>query len=114
MDLLKRSLAPLPDAAWKMLDETVARVLKAHLSARTLVDFHGPLGGDFAAVNIGQLQATGQAPNNVPWGVRGVLPLVETRVPLIMMFISPQALLIPPVVLCWNLAKKCFFPANQS
>jgi uncharacterized linocin/CFP29 family protein len=81
MDMLKRSLAPLPDAAWTILDETVVRVLKAHLSARTLVDFKGPLGWDYAAVNVGQLATTGQAANNVPWGVRGVLPLVETRVP---------------------------------
>ncbi len=82
-DLLRRSLAPLTDQAWSQIDETAARVLKTHLTARTFVDFHGPLGWDFASVNLGRLERTdlpaGQ--EGVACSVRVVLPLVEVRVP---------------------------------
>lgn len=81
-DLLKRDFAPLADAAWTVIDEAVARVLKAQLTARTLVDFKGPLGWEFAAVNLGRLDVSKQpAAPGVPWGLRTVLPLLEVRVP---------------------------------
>ena len=34
MDLLKRSLSPISDAAWQEIDEQARRVLRANLSAR--------------------------------------------------------------------------------
>lgn len=80
-NLLRRALAPIGEEAWKQIDGAAMRVLKAHLSARTLVDFRGPYGWDFAAVNLGTLQL-GNEPGagGVPWGVRQVLPLVEARI----------------------------------
>jgi len=83
VDLLRRSLAPLTEQTWKEVDEAAARMLKSHLTARAIVDFDGPRGWDFAAVNLGRLEISKQsATDEVPWGKRLVLPLVETRVPL--------------------------------
>lgn len=81
-DMLKRSLASLTPEAWEEIDETAVRVLKSQLSARTLVDFDGPHGWEFAAVNLGRLDVpkSNKKPD-IPWGLRQVLPLVELRVP---------------------------------
>lgn len=84
-DLLKRSLAPLTEEAWQEVDSTAATILKAQLTARTLVDFSGPHGWQYAAVNLGRLDISkGGGDENVPWGVRSVLPLVEVRVPVVL------------------------------
>ncbi len=84
-DLLKRSLAPLTDEAWQEIDATAATILKAQLTARTLVDFSGPHGWKFAAVNLGRIDIpNGGGDENVPWGVRTVLPLVEVRLPVVL------------------------------
>ena len=82
VDLLKRSLAPLTEKAWEEIDATAARVLKSQLTARRIVDFDGPHGWDFAAVNLGRLDTAKEpSPQEVPWGKRLVLPLIESRVP---------------------------------
>jgi len=84
VDLLKRSLAPITEEAWHAIDEAAARTLKAHLSARTVVDFSGPHGWTFSAVNLGGLEiAKKQSTEGVPWGIRTVLPLVEVRIPVV-------------------------------
>ncbi len=55
IDLLKRSLAPIVPAAWAMIDEEAKRVLEQNLAGRRLVDFDGPHGWEYAAVNTGRL-----------------------------------------------------------
>jgi len=81
-DLLKRGLAPLTEEAWQEIDETAGRVLRSHLSARTVVDFNGPHGWDLAVVNLGRLALGKTDPaDGVPWGTRTCLPLVEARIP---------------------------------
>jgi uncharacterized linocin/CFP29 family protein len=80
--LLRRSNAPITDEAWKQIDETAVRVLKANLSARSVVDVSGPHGWDYAAVNTGRLEIPKeQKTKGVNWGVRTVQPLIEVRVP---------------------------------
>jgi uncharacterized linocin/CFP29 family protein len=80
MDLLRRNLAPLTEAAWEEIDETARGILQAHLTARRVVDFDGPHGLAFAAVNTGGLELSKRAAaGGVPWGLRQVLPLVEVR-----------------------------------
>jgi uncharacterized linocin/CFP29 family protein len=81
MDVLKRSLAPITDAAWKMLVEEAQAVLRPHLSARRIVDVSGPHGIDYAAVNLGRLEVPESAKDEVRYGIRKVLPLVEVRAP---------------------------------
>jgi uncharacterized linocin/CFP29 family protein len=82
VDLLRRSLAPLTDQTWEDIDAAAARALKSQLTARAIVDFDGPRGWDFAAVNVGRLATSEEpGPQQIPWGRRLVLPLIETRVP---------------------------------
>ena len=82
MDVLKRELAPIVDAAWNAIEEDAINVLKANLSARRIVDFDGPKGFDFSAVNLGRLTlGEEQSSEGVRYGVRCVLPLIELRVP---------------------------------
>jgi uncharacterized linocin/CFP29 family protein len=52
-DILRRSLAPITEEAWKEIDLQAARTLKGNLSGRGLVDFSGPHGWTMAAVNLG-------------------------------------------------------------
>jgi len=83
MDLLKRELAPILPEAWELIDNEAARVLKLNLAARKVVDFRGPFGWKFAAVNTGRLQILpelGDPDLNV--GLRRVQPVVELRVPI--------------------------------
>ncbi len=81
-DLLKRNFAPITDEAWAEIDRTAVQTIKANLSARTVVDFQGPLGWQKAAVNLGRVQVPDNASTDgVNWGIRQVLPLIEVRIP---------------------------------
>lgn len=81
-DLLKRSISPVTTAAWRELDRFAASVFKGILTARTLVDFSGPHGWEFAAVNLGRLEVrSNDESQGVPWGVRTVQQLIELRLP---------------------------------
>jgi uncharacterized linocin/CFP29 family protein len=83
MDLLKRDLAPILPAAWDLLDREATRVLKLHLAGRKLVDFRGPFGWEYAAVNTGRLRALAdELPSGVRSGLRLVQPLLELRAPM--------------------------------
>lgn len=85
MDLLKRSLAPVLPEAWKLIDAEASRVLKLNLAARKFVDFQGPRGWDFAAVNTGHLELLAeQADRDLNIGIRRTQPLVEIRVPIVL------------------------------
>jgi uncharacterized linocin/CFP29 family protein len=79
MNHLLRELAPLPEAAWSMIDEEAKRALKLKLAARKLVDFVGPLGWEASAVSTGRTESAQTA--GVETRVRKVQPLVELRVP---------------------------------
>lgn len=104
MDLLKRHHAPITTEAWKQIDDEAKRVLQLNLAGRKLVDFDGPHGWQYSAVNTGHLTIRTDGGLGVPWGVRGVVPLIEIRVPfeLPMMELdnaSRGALLdLPPVI----------------
>lgn len=79
-DLLRRAHAPITAEAWAVIDDTAAQILKAHLSARTLADFRGPFGWDYAGVNLGRLDVPkGKGKPEIPWGLRRVQPLIEIR-----------------------------------
>jgi len=81
-DILRREMAPITDEAWKEIELQSSRILKGNLSGRRLVDFFGPHGWQFAAVNLGRLDVkSGDEVDGVTWGLHQVLPLVEIRVP---------------------------------
>lgn len=84
MNFLKRHLAPITKEAWEEIDAEAARVLKLHLAARKVVDFDGPHGRQFAAVNTGRLAKIAPPFDNVVTDLRVVQPLVEVRAPFVL------------------------------
>lgn len=82
MNLLRRELAPIPDAAWAEIDAEARRVLTLSLGGRKLVDFDGPHGWDFAAANPGTMEEVKNhgVPDAEVWR-RQTQPLVEVRIP---------------------------------
>jgi uncharacterized linocin/CFP29 family protein len=82
MDLLKRNLAPIVPAAWDAIDEEARAILSEYLAGRKLVDFRGPFGWEYAAVNTGELRPIKDTPEHVRVDVRHVQPLVELRAPI--------------------------------
>lgn len=82
MNHLHRELAPITEEGWSTIDDEAKGRLGTYLAARRLVDFHGPRGWDFSAVNLGRTTAvSGDSPAGVEVRSREVLPLVEYRVP---------------------------------
>jgi uncharacterized linocin/CFP29 family protein len=80
MNHLLRSLAPISDAAWKLLDDEARERLTPALAARKLVDFSGPRGWQYSATNLGRTEPVASAPCSGVSGVkRRVLALVEVR-----------------------------------
>ena len=81
-DILRREMAPIADGAWKEIELQGSRLLKGNLCGRKLVDFSGPHGWRYAAVNLGRLDVdSSRSLDGVGWGMHEVLPLVEIRVP---------------------------------
>jgi uncharacterized linocin/CFP29 family protein len=80
MNHLLRSLAPISDSGWSLLDEEARERLTPALAARKLVDFSGPHGWEHSATSLGRTDALASAPFEGVTGLkRRVLPLVELR-----------------------------------
>jgi uncharacterized linocin/CFP29 family protein len=80
MNHLLRSLAPISDTGWQLLDEEARQRLSPALAARKLVDFSGPHGWEHSATNLGRVGPLKSAPGEGVSGLqRRVLPLVELR-----------------------------------
>jgi uncharacterized linocin/CFP29 family protein len=80
MNQLLRSIAPISDAGWELLDQEATQRLAAALAARKLVDFSGPHGWDHSATNLGRVGELTDSPvEGVGAHQRRVLPLVELR-----------------------------------
>src|SRR3954454_18259967 len=79
MNHLLRSLAPISDEGWALLDEEAGERLKPALAARRMVDFSGPHGWEHAATRLRRVEALGEAPEGVDATQRRGLPLVELR-----------------------------------
>jgi uncharacterized linocin/CFP29 family protein len=82
MNDLKRELAPISNEAWTEIEDEAAHTLKTYLAARKLVDFRGPEGWDFSAVNLGKYRKEKEGPvGGVEMRTRVVQPMVELKVP---------------------------------
>ena len=81
MDLLRREQAPLLDAAWKLVDDEAARVLRLHLAGRKVVDLEGPFGWDHASVNTGRVELVSDTGATVRVGLRLTHPILELHAP---------------------------------
>lgn len=80
MDILRRAYAPIPEEAWREIDDLARDVLSAHLAARRFVDVSAPMGWDYSAVPLGRVNVT--APRDeqgFSYGIRQCMPMVETR-----------------------------------
>jgi uncharacterized linocin/CFP29 family protein len=75
-----RGNAPIAPEAWTALEADTRETLKQHLVGRRVVDFDGPHGLGFAALNLGSIEPKEVAPG-ITGGTRAVLPLLEVRVP---------------------------------
>ncbi|ORC30726.1 bacteriocin [Marispirochaeta aestuarii] len=81
MSILKRSLAPITDAAWEEIDTLARETLTANLSARRFVDVSGPHGLSFTSVDLGRLELVQDSKDgDLGYGTYKVQPLVEARI----------------------------------
>jgi uncharacterized linocin/CFP29 family protein len=77
---LLRSVAPVTEREWAMLDQEAKEHLVPALGARKLIDFAGPFGFDYSATNLGRVTRLKAGPcDGVDARQRRVLPLVELR-----------------------------------
>lgn len=84
MDDLRRELAPVSAAAWEEIERQTREVLTLRLAARKVADFAGPLGWRASAVDLGRAKViTGR--NGAEVRVRQTLPLIEVRVPFVLL-----------------------------
>lgn len=80
MNHLLRSLAPISESAWKMLDDEASARLTPPLAARKLVDFSGPHGWEYSASDLGRTAPLASAPCDGVTGLaRRVQPVIELR-----------------------------------
>jgi uncharacterized linocin/CFP29 family protein len=80
MNHLLRSIAPITDSGWELLDTEARERLTAALAARRLVDFAGPRGWEHSATNLGRTAEVASAPGEGVTALqRRVLPLIELR-----------------------------------
>jgi uncharacterized linocin/CFP29 family protein len=79
MNHLLRELAPVSDAAWKVIDDEVKPRLTTYLAARKLVDFSGPGDWTHSATSVGRSMSVDGPTDGVTARQRQVLPLVELR-----------------------------------
>jgi uncharacterized linocin/CFP29 family protein len=80
MNHLLRTLAPITDSGWELLDTEARERLTGALAARKLVDFSGPRGWEHSASNLGRATVAAQVPGEGVTALqRRVLPLVELR-----------------------------------
>jgi uncharacterized linocin/CFP29 family protein len=80
MNHLLRSLAPITDSGWELLDTEAKQRLTPALAARRLVDFSGPHGWEHSATNLGRTESiAAPAQEGVTALRRSVLALAELR-----------------------------------
>jgi len=82
MSNLRKNLAPIPPEAWGFIEAEAKAVLNTKLSGRKVVDFIGPKGIDFAAVNTGRRVLFDDSQlEGIKYYKRHTLPLVEVEIP---------------------------------
>ncbi|MCF8398443.1 MAG: bacteriocin family protein [Bacteroidales bacterium] len=80
MDILKKQLAPITEAAWEEINEQASEVFKSDLSARKFADVDGPNGLDMGAIPAGRLHIPkNQDKKELQYGIQEVHPLIEVR-----------------------------------
>ena len=81
MNHLLRSVAPLSDEAWSVVDGEARERLAPALAVRKLVDFSGPLGWRYSATSTGRVEPVPAPLAGLVARRRVVVPVVELRAP---------------------------------
>lgn len=82
MNELFRELAPISAKAWEEIEDEARQTLKRTLAGRRVVDFVGPRGWNYSAVNVGRTERLSTPPGpGIESNLRTVQPLVEFRIP---------------------------------
>lgn len=76
---LLRHHAPISEHSWAELDDEAGEQLRANLGARRLVDFSGPHGWPYSAIDLGRVEKVGSSDDTIRARRRLVLPVVELR-----------------------------------
>jgi uncharacterized linocin/CFP29 family protein len=80
MNDLRRELAPVSEEAWSFIENEIRSSLKTALSIRKIVDFSGPHGWEYSAVNLGRVRSIeNDFAKGVQARLRMVQPMVELR-----------------------------------
>lgn len=80
MNHLLRSLAPISESGWQLLDDEARQRLTPALGVRRLVDFEGPHGWEYSATNLGRVRPLADGADGAVSALqRRVLPLIELR-----------------------------------
>lgn len=80
VDILNRSLAPIPEEVWEFLDEEAKEVLGLRLGARKVVELEGPLGLDVSSINTGRMNKI--SAEGAEFRSRETLNLIEVELPV--------------------------------
>lgn len=82
MNILKKSIAPITEKAWKEIKEQASTIFKTHLTAREFVDIEGPTGLEQGGISTGRLIIPKiQSKEGINYGLREILPYIEIRKP---------------------------------
>ncbi|MGM0420754.1 MAG: family 1 encapsulin nanocompartment shell protein [Bacillota bacterium] len=84
VDILNRSLAPIPAEAWEFFDDEAREILNLRLNGRKVVNFVGPLGLETSSVNTGRsskISVKGAA-EGAAFLNRNSLSLIEVELPV--------------------------------
>ncbi|MFP4373107.1 MAG: family 1 encapsulin nanocompartment shell protein [Spirochaetaceae bacterium] len=82
MSILRRSMAPISEAAWEEIDSTARQCFETTLSVRRFADVVGPKGIGYSAVPTGRIEMPDSQPKSgARYGLRRTLPMLEVRVP---------------------------------
>jgi uncharacterized linocin/CFP29 family protein len=81
MGHLLREFAPISEAGWTAVEDEVRQALESFLAARRLVDFVGPKGWEYSAVDLGGISSRTESEGSVAVALRNVVALAELRRP---------------------------------
>jgi uncharacterized linocin/CFP29 family protein len=79
MNHLLRDLAPISEAGWEAIETEAKQRLGTYLAARKLVEFEGPRGWPFSAVDLGRVKEIAGPIDSVSAQLRQVSAIAELR-----------------------------------
>lgn len=81
MNFYKKEVAPVTEEAWEAINEEAAQTIRNTLIGRKFIRVSQPKGLAYDAVGLGTLSEAKSGNGDIKYGIRQVMPLVETRIP---------------------------------